>query len=136
MAASELDSLLRTLDPRLHEGVYVYSLLPRDVDPASLPVIASFREEEGMTVILPETRALESDLPILFRAAWITLNVQSDLAAVGLTAAISRVLADAGISCNVVAAAHHDHLFVPFDRARDAVERLTALQRETAGGSS
>ena len=63
-----------------------------------------------------------------FRSAWITLRVHSDLAAVGLTAAFARALADAGIACNVVAGVHHDHLFVPADRAGDALAALRALQ--------
>jgi len=53
------------------------------------------------------------------------------LAAVGLTAAVARALADAGISCNVVAAAHHDHLFVPVDRAAEAIEALSRLQSQS-----
>lgn len=62
------------------------------------------------------------------RAAWITLTVHSDLAAVGLTAAFSRVLAEAGISCNVVAGVRHDHIFVPVERAADAMAALRRLQ--------
>jgi hypothetical protein len=66
---------------------------------------------------------------VQFRAAWITLQVHSDLAAVGLTAAFSSALAQAGISCNVVAGMHHDHLFVPVDQAQQAMRSLQALQQ-------
>jgi uncharacterized protein len=66
-------------------------------------------------------------LTILFRAAWITLTVHSDLAAAGLTAAVSSALFEQGISCNVVAAAHHDHLFVPENCAEEALAVLKAL---------
>jgi hypothetical protein len=55
--------------------------------------------------------------------------VQSDLSAVGLTAAFSSALADAGISCNVVAGVFHDHLFVPVDQATQAMLTLQALQQ-------
>jgi hypothetical protein len=65
----------------------------------------------------------------LFRAAWITLTVHSDLNAVGLTAAFARALGDAGISCNVMAAAYHDHIFVPVDDAARAMNALLNLQR-------
>ena len=65
--------------------------------------------------------------PYDFVAAWITLQVHSALGAVGLTAAVSRVLTEAGISANVVAGFTHDHLFVPHDRADDAVRTLVAL---------
>lgn len=84
-----------------------------------------------MTVIVEESVAIAHGLQPLFRAAWITLTVSSDLAAVGLTAAVARALTDAGISCNVVAAAHHDHLFVPVERAGDAIAALRGLQAES-----
>ena len=41
---------------------------------------------------------------------------------------VAEALARSGISCNVVAGFHHDHLFVPHadaSRARDALELLT-----------
>jgi uncharacterized protein len=68
-------------------------------------------------------------IPYDFVAAWITLTVHSDLADVGLTAAFSAALAEVGISCNVLAAFHHDHLLVPADRLDDA---LAALERLSA----
>ena len=72
--------------------------------------------------------------PVLFRAAWITLTVHSDLEAVGLTAAFARALGEAGISCNVMAAAYHDHIFVPFDDGPRAFDALVALQRDALRG--
>ncbi|MFD4182275.1 ACT domain-containing protein [Rhodococcus sp. NPDC058514] len=62
--------------------------------------------------------------------AWLTLRVHSALDAVGLTAAVSSRLAEVGISCNVIAGYHHDHLLVPVDDAAAAVEALTALALE------
>jgi hypothetical protein len=53
--------------------------------------------------------------------------VHSSLEAVGLTAAVAAVLAAAGISANLVAAFHHDHVFVPADRAGEALDRLRRL---------
>jgi len=75
---------------------------------------------------------LDLGLPIAFTAAWITLTVHSDLAAVGLTATFSQALGQAGISCNVVAGVHHDHLFVPVDAAQSAMDTLQTLSRATA----
>jgi hypothetical protein len=46
---------------------------------------------------------------------------------VGLTAAISTALADAGISCNMVAALNHDHVFVPVSDASRAMALIRAL---------
>ncbi len=59
-------------------------------------------------------------LPYDLVAAWITLTVHSALDAVELTAAVAGQLAGAGISCNVIAGRHHDHLLVPHDRALGA----------------
>jgi len=126
---SDLDVLLRTMEPVLHEGVYVYAVVPLHADLTSLATLATFREPEGITVITSEAEALRAGLRIVFRAAWITLKVHSDLQAVGLTAAFSRALSDAGISCNVVAAAHHDHIFVPVELATAALARLQTLQK-------
>jgi hypothetical protein len=57
----------------------------------------------------------------------ITLKVHSSLEAVGLTAAFSRALTEAGISANVVAAYYHDHIFVPATDAERAIEALRQL---------
>jgi hypothetical protein len=53
--------------------------------------------------------------------------VQSSLEAVGLTAAFSNALAEHRISCNVVAAYHHDHIFVASSDAERAMKVLKAL---------
>ena len=124
---SALDQLLRSLEPELHEGVYVFAVLPEGRELGALPVVATFLEQEGLTVVLEESAAREAELEPLFRAAWITLTVHSDLEAVGLTAAVSSALAGAGIACNVLAGAHHDHLFVPLARAQEALVLLQQL---------
>jgi uncharacterized protein len=127
-AVSDLATLLRTLQPHLNSGVYVYTQIPLERDIAGMDTIATMREREGITLILREEEAQRHALPVLFRAAWITLTVHSDLQAVGLTAAFSHALADAGIGCNVIAGANHDHVFVPVEHAQRALETLCALQ--------
>jgi hypothetical protein len=52
------------------------------------------------------------------------LTVHSSLEAVGFLAAITARLAETGISVNVVSAFYHDHLFVPHDRADEALARI------------
>jgi hypothetical protein len=59
--------------------------------------------------------------------ACLTLTVHSALDGVGLTAAVASALADEGIPCNMVAAFHHDHVFVPEERAEEALAILRAL---------
>jgi hypothetical protein len=117
--------------PVLQPGTYVFSSAAHGSAIALNDVVATMREAEGISVVLSEARAAELALPVLFRAAWITLTVHSDLAAVGLTAAVAGALTEAGISCNVVAGAHHDHLFVPAERGGEAVEVLRGLQRRS-----
>ena len=127
---TDLDKLLASIRPELNEGVYVYSSVPLDADIKDLAPLATFREQEGLTLIVYEATAQRAGLQVLFRAAWITLTVHSDPHAVGLTAAFARALGDAGISCNVVAAACHDHIFVPVESAADAMAQLSRLQRQ------
>jgi uncharacterized protein len=126
---SDLDVLLSRLDPQLHEGVYVYSSVPFETDLSSIPIVGTFREDEGTTIILREPDAISAGFPILFRAAWITLSVDSALEAIGMTAAFSTALAGSGISCNVVAGARHDHIFVPFERGAEALAVLRKLRK-------
>ena len=59
--------------------------------------------------------------------ARITLGVQSSLAAIGLTARVAEALAARGISANMVAAFHHDHVFVPWERREEALALLRGL---------
>ena len=126
---SDLETLLAGMQPHLDDGRYVFVTVPAGVELDPQRIVASIREKEGLSVILPEETAQQLGLSAGFVAAWITLTVYSDLEAVGLTAAVSTALAQAGISCNVVAGTQHDHLFVPFDRAREAMAVLHALSR-------
>ncbi|MDG1438394.1 MAG: ACT domain-containing protein, partial [Emcibacteraceae bacterium] len=56
----------------------------------------------------------------------ITLNVHSSLEAVGLTAAFSNALTQAGISANVIAGYYHDHIFVPVNDVQKAMVALNS----------
>jgi hypothetical protein len=123
---SDLGELIRSMKPTAREGEFVLV----SVDPLRLvgmPAEAMIREDEGSTVVMKRSDADAEGLTYDFVAAWITLTVHSDLAAVGLTAAFSTALAHAGISCNVLAGFHHDHLLVPSDRRDDALAALEAL---------
>ncbi len=128
MTITDLDELLGNLRPVLQPGCWAYCSIPLDTDLGDLHPLATFREAEGLSVIVGEAEASARDWPVLFRAAWLTLQVDSALEAVGLTAAVATALTKAGISCNVVAAAHHDHLFVPFEDGERALGVLGNLQ--------
>ncbi len=128
---SDLRTLLRQMDATLHPATVVFCVVPSS---AAIPVqstIATMREAEGVTLVLTEDDALKRGLAPSFRAEWITLNVHSDLQAVGLTAAFSRALADANISCNVIAGVFHDHIFVPHGDGARALAVLRRLAADT-----
>ncbi|WP_428673233.1 ACT domain-containing protein [Roseibium sp.] len=129
---TDLKTLISQMRPMLDPEPYVFCTFASKglQDLADYQPIGLFAETEGLTAILPVERARELGLA---EAEWfrrITLTVHSSLEAVGLTAAISTALAEKGISANVVAAYFHDHVFVPEERAEDA---LTAL-RDLANG--
>lgn len=132
MPISDLDELLRSMSPRLNDGVYVFISVSSDTDVASLKPIATFLEEDGLSIIVEESQIDGMGFDVLFRSAWITLTVNSDLNSVGLTSAVSTALAEREISCNVVAAANHDHLFVPVESAREVLDALTELQAKSS----
>ena len=123
----DLGKLLRTMKPELHRGDYVFCLVKdlSTVPPAE--AVLMFKENEGITVIVSKELADKLRLSYSFVAAWITLTVHSSLEAVGLTAAFSKALAENGISCNVVAAFYHDHLFVRQADAAQAMELLNGF---------
>lgn len=124
---TNLTRLLQSMTPQLNPGQYVFCCVPANHDCSALQPVASLRESEGLSLILARDVADAHGLHYDYVAAWITLQVHSSLAAVGLTAAFSAALAQAGISCNVVAGFHHDHIFVPIERADRALSTLRAL---------
>jgi hypothetical protein len=123
----DLGKLLRTMKPEQQPGDYVFCLVE---DLSTVPlgeVVLMFRENEGITVVVSKKLADTLGLSYSFVATWITLTVHSSLEAVGLTAAFSKALAENGISCNVVAAFYHDHLFVQQKDTAKAMEILNGL---------
>ena len=129
---SDLKQMLALMHPRLRAGTFVF--LPLDgPPPESLHPIMTFTEDEALTVIVTQREADAAGYSYESTFAWISLSVHGDLEGVGLTAAFSRPLADAGISCNVVAAFYHDHIFVPAHAAPAAMDILNALCAQNAG---
>ena len=124
---TDLTEILKTLQPKHNPGDYVFCVL-NDTSKVDLAeVIMFFKEGEGNTVIIKKELADRLHLEYTFVAAWITLTVHSSLTAVGLTAAFSKALSDKGISCNVVAAFYHDHIFVDKKDVDAAMNVLTQL---------
>lgn len=123
---TDLERLLATMDPHLFPTEYVFLTLSggsygdhRDLEP-----VVAVAETEGLTLVVPRQAADRAGFSYDAVFRMITLQVHSSLEAVGLTAHVGRRLAAAGISANVVAGFYHDHLFVPTQRAVDAVAAL------------
>lgn len=109
--------------PQLREGEFVFVAVSAE-RARELPAEATIREEEATTVVLRRETADAGGLSYEFVARWITLSNETSLDDVGITAAFSAVLSGAGISCNVLAGVHHDHILVPVERADEALEVL------------
>jgi len=127
---TNLSRLLASLSPRLNSGSFVFCSVSQPTVVQVATALGSFREAEGTTLILAREEAERLGLAYDYLAAWITLEVHSSLAAVGLTAAFAKALAGEGISCNVIAGFHHDHLFVAEADAERALARLQRLAAE------
>jgi uncharacterized protein len=131
---TNLTRLLAGMMPRLQPGTFVFATLPPGAAiPAGVEPVMIFRESEGITLILEEGQAAKAGMSCTFRSRMITLEVHSSLDAVGFLAAITARLAEAGMGVNPVSAFHHDHLFVPADRAEEALVKLAQLAAEAAG---
>ncbi len=123
------------MDPVLYPGAFVFCTV-RDADRAAIALplaLASFREDEGLSLLLTVEQAAQMGLSQDGPMRRITLNVYSSLGGVGLTAAVSAALTERGIACNMIAATMHDHVFVPIDQADEALDALRALQASAQG---
>jgi hypothetical protein len=127
---TDIRTLLKNMTPVLNEGQYVFCTVDDPGKLSQYDIIGLFRESEGFTIILNKQIADQHNLKYNYIAAWITLTIHSSLDAVGLTAAFSNALADASISCNVVAAYYHDHIFVDIKDAGKALHVLRQLAED------
>ncbi len=124
----DLDALLKYMKPELQPGIFAFCTIPPGAPaPAALTSLLMFREQEGTTLVIPREDADAAGLRYAFASRLITLTVHSSLDAVGFLAAVTARLANAGISVNAVSAFYHDHLFVPADRADEAMAVLREM---------
>lgn len=129
-AEKDLQTLLRTIAPTLLEGSWAFATVPKGKPvPAGLNPLMTYREAEGVTLLLEEQELAKSGLQHAFFCRGISLNVNPSLYAVGLLAAVSEVLAKAAMSINLVSAFHRDYIFVPAARAEEAITLLKKLAK-------
>ena len=131
-----LAQLLKSLNPHLQAKRFVFcSISQQTFDQLLIEPLCTFREEEGITIIIDVEEADQWALPYASTWALITCGVHSDLTAVGLLAALAGKLATAGIGVNVVSAYYHDHLFVPAGEAECALALLRQASIAESGDS-
>jgi hypothetical protein len=115
---TNLQILLKNMQAELRPGEYVFSTInPKNAGDLRLKAVCTFDEPEGLTLILPRLEAEKAAITYQYPARMITLHIHSSLEAVGFLAAITKKLAENGVSVNAVSAYYHDHLFVPVEKA-------------------
>ena len=123
----DLQVLLKSMKPEHVSGDYVFCKVENVKDINLNEIEMFFKEKEAITIILKKEIADVLQLEYSTIMSWITLTVHSSLEAVGLTAAFSRALSEHQISCNVVAAFYHDHIFVNKNDTQKAMEILNSF---------
>ncbi len=128
---TNLTALIKGMKPTLNEGEYVFSTIKNSHKIDRSETLGEFKEKEGTTIIIERSKADALNLQYDYIASWITLTIHSSLDAVGLTAIFSTILAQNGISCNVIAGYYHDHIFVAKKDAAQAIKVLSDLAQKS-----
>lgn len=132
MGEKNLATLLKSMQPQVLDGTWSFVTVPNGkVVPPGLSPLMTYREPEGVTLLLDDGDVAKSGLVAAFHSKGISLNVNSSLYAIGFLAAISDALAKQAMSINIVSAFHRDYLFVPVARVDEA---LSVLRRLAATG--
>jgi hypothetical protein len=128
---SDLDRLIRGMQPVLEDEELVFCSLPLDQGQSYFPICQGYyNEREGVTIIIGRQLADLDGLPYDFVFKRITLNVHSSLGAVGFLAKVTAVLAAQGMSVNVISAFYHDHLYIQSHQAQMAIDTLRQWQND------
>ena len=127
---TDLDKILKSLNPELSEEEYIFCTYknrsPKLIESDSWAII---QEQEGTTYILERRKAEKYQIEFESVFKRITIKIFSSLNAVGLTAVISRRLANLGISANIVSGYFHDHIFIPTEKANEAKRAIEEIQQ-------
>lgn len=135
MRSEFLQELIKQLSPTLDSTTYVYCTVPKAKygELEHLKPIVSIAELEGLTLVIPLDEAKTEGLDYYRVFRRITLEGHSSLEALGLTSVVTSLLAERGITTNVIAGFYHDHMFVPSDRIDEAMRALKELTSNPGG---
>lgn len=129
-------AMISSITPTLFPETYIFCTTKGSQPSDSLlaSALSIFREDEGLSLILPLEVARNHGFDVSQPMRRITLKVWSALDGVGLTAAVATALTEVGVPCNVVAGFYHDHLFVPGGMEGVAVGCLRGVQERAREG--
>lgn len=91
-------------------------------------MLGTFQEKEGITIIATNEYLTQHELQPEVLFAKLTVEVETSLQLIGLTAVLATKLAEQNISANVIAGYFHDHIFVQYDARKKALEVLNSLK--------
>lgn len=126
----DLDVLIQSMEPILCDETYVFVTVKNNFNTDALSPLMIFREREGTSLIIKQQEAEVAGIDYEFPCRMITLNIHSSLEAVGFLARITQRLAKLQMGVNPVSGFYHDHLFVPENRAQDALAELQLMSAE------
>ncbi len=127
---TDLDLILRALEVRRRDGVFVFVSIPPGAPLPDVALSAMVSEVDGTTLVISRDDADALGLGYHGTFAWLSVVVHTSLSAVGVTATLSTALAMRGISCNMIAGAHHDHMLVPVDRVDEAIDIVGLVRQQ------
>ena len=130
IGSTNLSHLLASMSPELRDSTFVFITLEPEAPIPNIGAVMHFTESEGITLIAPLDAAKKAGLAYEFPCRMITLNIHSSLEAVGFLAVITTHLAALNMGVNPVSGFYHDHLFIPEDRAQDAMTALAELSQK------
>ena len=133
---SNIEELISSMRAELLSDVYVFATTQDESLASAVSAKMTFREAEGLTLILTREEADGLALKHDFPCRMITLNIHSSLDAIGFMAQITTHLAQLGMGVNPVSAFYHDHLFVPETAAQEALEALHSLANTGSSNQS
>lgn len=125
-----LDTLISAMEPVLYDETFVFVTVENSFNSDALTPQMTFREQEGTTLIVTKMQAETAGVKHEFPCKMITLNIHSSLDAVGFLARITQRLAALQMGVNPVSGFYHDHLFVPLNRAEEALAELKLMSAE------
>jgi uncharacterized protein len=124
---TNLQAVLDSLQVSCDDIEYGFATVGSSENLSLNEVLGTFQESEGLTIFASKKYFEARSLPFEGPLAKLTIEVQTSLELVGLTAVLATKLTEHNISANVVAAYYHDHIFVSFDQRQRAIEAINSL---------